>query len=123
MNNWSRSIVGLFLSLILMASIRCGSGDDAPIQITPTESTASLFWNPAEDPRVYAYLVHYGTQSSNRPGSCRYEHQEYVSASAHFVTITGLEPNTQYYFAVSAYDGSISTCSDEVSIITAPAGR
>ena len=30
----------------------------------------------------------------------------------------GLEPNTRYYFAVSAYNGLESACSNEVSAMT-----
>lgn len=37
-------------------------------------------------------------------------------------TVTGLDPNTLYYFAVSAYNGVSGPCSKEVSTITPPSG-
>jgi len=35
-------------------------------------------------------------------------------------TVPNLDPNTTYYFAVSAYNGLESPCSEEVSTVTAP---
>jgi len=81
-------------------------------------ATASLAWNPVPDPSVFAYYVHYGRQSSQQVGSCAYESSMYVgSASA---TVTDLQPNTTYYFAVSAYNGLESPCSSEVTTVTPP---
>lgn len=97
-----------------------GGGENSSTSGPPTGGGASLVWNPVSDPTVYAYLVHYGTQPSGQPGSCRYEKEEYVADGSTFVTITGLKPNTQYYFAVSSYNGASSACSEEVSIITSP---
>lgn len=37
-------------------------------------------------------------------------------------TVNGLEPNTLYYFAVSAYNGQSGLCSNEVSTVTPPSG-
>ena len=37
-------------------------------------------------------------------------------------TVTGLDPNTTYYFAVSAYNGLSGPCSDEVRTETPPSG-
>jgi hypothetical protein len=37
-------------------------------------------------------------------------------------TITGLDPSTRYYFAVSAYNGLSGPCSNEVSTVTPPSG-
>ena len=34
------------------------------------------------------------------------------------VTLTGLSPNTTYFFAVSAYNGKESACSTEVTTFT-----
>jgi fibronectin type III domain protein len=82
-------------------------------------ATASLAWNPVADPSVYGYYVHYGQQSPNSSGSCAYQQIAYTSSPS--ATITGLAPNTTYYFAVSATNGSLSTCSNEVSLQTAPA--
>jgi hypothetical protein len=35
-------------------------------------------------------------------------------------TVTNLNPNTRYYFTVSAYNGLESACSSEVSTVTDP---
>ena len=36
------------------------------------------------------------------------------------VTVTNLDPETRYYFTVSAYNGIESACSNEVSTVTLP---
>ena len=76
----------------------------------------SLAWDPVPDPSVHSYFVYYGQQSPGQPGSCAYEsYMRVISPSA---TVTNLEPNSLYYFTVSAHNGLESTCSDEVSAIT-----
>lgn len=77
---------------------------------------ASLAWDPVQDPSVTGYLVHYGTQSSGQAGLCSYENSKFVTAPS--VTIAGLDPDTRYYFAVSAYNGLSGPCSNEVSMVT-----
>ena len=37
-------------------------------------------------------------------------------------TVSGLVPNTKYYFAVSAYNGLSGLCSNEVQTVTPPSG-
>jgi hypothetical protein len=91
-----------------------GSGSTA----TPAAATASLEWLPVQDPSVIAYFVHYGRQSPGQPGSCTYESSMYVDSPS--ATVPDLDPNTTYYFAVSAYNGLESPCSEEVSTVTAP---
>jgi len=120
----------------------CGSGDGGGIHITgsganesdgsqlpgsgspnsggagasnPTVSV-SLAWNPVPDSSVHGYFVYYGKQSAGQAGSCNYTNSAFVGSSS--ATITGLEPDTLYYFAVSAYNGLHSDCSNEVSTIT-----
>jgi hypothetical protein len=90
------------------------SGGSAPV----AGATASLAWSPVQDPSVMAYFVHYGRQSPGQPGSCAYEQSQYVGSPS--ATITNLEPNTRYYFTVSAYNGLESACSSEVSTFTPP---
>jgi hypothetical protein len=85
----------------------------------PVGATASLEWSPAQDPSVSAYIVHYGQQSPSQPGSCAYEHSMHVISPS--ATITNLDPNTVYYFTVSAYNGQESARSSEVSTVTPPA--
>jgi Fibronectin type III domain len=89
-----------------------GSGSTA----TPAAATASLEWLPVEDPSVVAYFVHYGRQSPGQQGSCEYESSLYVDSPS--ATVPNLDPNTTYFFAVSAYNGLESPCSEEVSTVT-----
>jgi hypothetical protein len=68
--------------------------------------------------------MHYGTQSPNSPGSCAYALSSYYpitslsNASLPSVAINNLTAGTTYYFAVSAYNGVESACSNEVSKAT-----
>jgi hypothetical protein len=97
----------------------CGGGEGDPtVAVTPgaAGATATLQWNPVADSSVSSYLVHYGRQSPNQSGSCAYEDSTSVDSSS--VTITNLDPNSTYYFAVSAYNGLESPCSNEVSAQT-----
>jgi hypothetical protein len=111
----SSLILGLFITTLSGCASEGGS-PSISTSATPTGATASLAWDPVQDPTVSAYRVHYGRQSSGQPGSCDYEDsQEVFSPSA---TIMGLEPNTQYYFSVSSYNGLSSPCSNEVSTVT-----
>ncbi len=117
-------VTGLLLS-IMPFFIGCGTGETGN-QSTVTggpgssaSATASLTWDPVTDPSVSAYFVHYGRQSPGDAGSCTYENSISVDSSS--ATVTNLDPNTLYYFTVSAYNGLESACSNEVSIVTAPA--
>lgn len=117
----THSISLILLGLILTSLTGCGSGGGEGTPAistsgTPAGVTASLAWNPVQDSTVYAYYVHYGKQSSGQPGSCIYSDSMYVSSPS--ATIIGLDPNTKYYFAVSAYNGLSGPCSNEVSAVT-----
>ena len=102
-------------------------GEEEPaisVTSTPTGATARLTWDLNPDPRVAGYAVYYGKQSSGEPGSCSYEESQSVESPP--AIITGLEPNTPYFFAISAYGGdeggeSESSCSNEVLVVTPPA--
>lgn len=123
MNTVSRVMGSAVLSAMLLSVTGCGGGADGGPDIstsaTPTGATASLAWDPVQDPSVYAYQVHFGRQSSGQAGSCNYE--DSVSVSSPAATITGLEPNTRYFFSVSSFNGLNSACSNEVSTVTPPA--
>jgi hypothetical protein len=119
-------IAGLLLTMTPLLT-GCGSGDgggwsdgSAPAQAAVTGITASLAWDPVHpDPSVYGYFVHYGRQSPGQSGSCSYESSIFVSSPE--ATVTNLDPNTRYYFTVSAYNGLESACSGEVSTVTTSA--
>jgi hypothetical protein len=93
------------------------------IPFSPTEATARLTWAVNPDPTVTGYRVYYGKESSGEPGSCSYETSQSVEAPP--AIITGLEPNTPYFFAISAFGGeegeAESHCSNEVLMIPSPA--
>ncbi len=96
-------------------------GEDTPL--TSTEATARLTWAVNPDPTVTGYRVYYGKESSGEPGSCSYETSQSIEAPP--AIITGLEPNTPYFFAISAFGGeegeAESPCSNEVLMISSPA--
>jgi|LNFM01.1.fsa_nt_gb hypothetical protein len=101
-------------------------GEDNPMissPFSPTEATARLTWAVNPDPTVTGYHVYYGKESSGEPGSCSYETSQSVEAPP--AIITGLEPNTPYFFAISAFGGeegeAESPCSNEVLMISSPA--
>lgn len=108
---------GLLFSIMSLLT-GCGDGETGGVA-PPVGVTASLAWSPVSDPSVIAYFVHYGRQSPNQSGSCAYESSEYTDSPS--ATITNLDPNTLYYFTVSAYNGLESACSNEVSTVTPPA--
>lgn len=114
-------VAGILLSIMPLLT-GCGGGGEADSQPSITTApgsagvTASLEWSPVQDPSVSTYFVHYGRQSPGQQGSCAYESSMPVDSPS--ATITNLDPNTLYYFTVSAYNGLESPCSNEVSTVT-----
>lgn len=119
-NRLLSSLKSIVLGIMLTALTACGGGGEGTPAIStssaPTGATASLAWTPVPDPSVTAYQVHFGKQSTGQAGACTY--QEVQSVSGPNATITGLDPNTRYFFAVSAYNGLSGPCSNEVSAVT-----
>jgi hypothetical protein len=125
-------------------SISGEEGEEDPI-ITMTSTsdgiTARLTWDHPPDVTVTGYSIHYGKRSaeepvaeespseesnleetsSEAPSSCSYGERLVVQAPP--ATITGLEPNTRYFFAIRALSEtkSESICSNEITVITPPA--
>lgn len=91
---------------------------------TPTGVTTQLTWDYPSDANVTRYYIYYRkqpspeAQGSEEPSSCSYEDRQAVEAPP--ATITGLEPNTPYFFAISASNESESLCSNEIMAITPP---
>lgn len=116
-------VTSLLLTMMsLLTGCGGGAGSEGAPSITttaaPTGATASLAWSPVQDPSVSGYFVHYGRQSPGQQGSCTYESSVQVDSPS--ATVTSLDPNTRYYFTVSAYNGLESACSNEVSTVTPP---
>jgi hypothetical protein len=99
-------------------------GEDPEISLTstPTGVSAQLTWDASTDPDVQGYFIHYGKRSPGEYGSCSYDESQRVGTPP--ATITDLEPNTPYFFAISAFGESESEaetpCSNEVLIVTPP---
>jgi hypothetical protein len=109
-------VAGLLLMMMPLLS-GCGGGETgSDPSAAPVGTTASLAWSPVPDPSVSGYFVHYGRQSPGQQGSCAYESSMHVASPS--ATVTNLDPNTLYYFTVSAYNGLESACSNEVSTVT-----
>src|SRR5262249_21375029 len=119
MSHVTRPIVmGLLLTLMLVLT-GCGGGGGEGNDLAsadPPVASVSLAWQPVNDPSVVAYFVYYGRQSARQRGSSTYEGSMYVDSPS--ATVPNLETNTTYYFAVSAYNGFESPCSEEVSTVT-----
>ena len=111
-----RVLSSVAFGLYLISLAGCGEGGEAG----GAGAIASVAWDPVNDPTVVAYTVYYGRQSSGNIGSCNYEKS--VDVAEPSTAIGGLEFNTQYYFAVSAFNGVYSSCSNEISEMT-PAGE
>jgi len=107
-------VTGLLLALMLVLT-GCGGGGESGGDQEPPVASVSLAWQPVNDHSVVAYFVYYGRQSAGHRGSCTYEGSMYVDSPS--ATVPNLETNTTYYFAVSAYNGFESPCSEEVSTI------
>jgi hypothetical protein len=79
-------------------------------------SALTLAWDPNTEDDLAGYKVYYGVQSRD------YDFVIDVGDVTQY-TVTDLEPETQYYFAITAYDTSSneSGFSVEVSAVTDPA--
>ena len=107
-----RSIHGLarhlFLFVLLMlAAMQAAAG------------SLALAWDPVNDPRVAGYKIHYGTASGNYTA-------QMDTGNVTTSTVPNLVDGATYYFAVTAYDGSLvqSGFSNEVAgtVPAAPVG-
>ncbi len=75
----------------------------------------TLEWDPNTEPDIGGYIVHYGTESGIYDYSL--DVGNFTSA-----VISGLDEDTEYFFAISAYnqDGLSSELSNEVATALAP---
>lgn len=110
----------MVVSLTCLTLIGCDGSDELEQKTTSNSShdgvSVGLVWDPVEDSRILGYYIHYGKRSPKQPGSCAYDQELFVT-SRHG-TVTNLDPGFIYYFAVSAYNGLDSSCSNEVFVHT-----
>nr|WP_281720902.1 fibronectin type III domain-containing protein [Nitrosomonas nitrosa] len=118
--------------------------EDPTVTMAPTATgvTAQLTWNPPPNFEAAGYDIYYGKRSSEEvsseepgslgepgseelsseePPSCTRGQKQTVDGPQ--ATITGLDRNTEYVFAIRAFneDRSESLCSNEITAETTPA--
>ena len=107
-----RSIHGLARHLLLFVLLMLAA-------MQATAGSLALAWDPVNDPRVAGYKVHYGTSSGNYTA-------QMDAGNVTTSTVPNLVDGATYYFAVTAYDGSLvqSGFSNEVAgtVPAAPVG-
>ncbi len=100
---------------------RSESSDDpmTTVTSTPTGVTVRLYWQHSAEANIFGYYVYYGKQPAQESGSCSsYEANQAVEAPP--ATITGLEPDTLYFFAIKKFNESENSCSEEIMVTTTP---
>ena len=97
------------VTLILSVSLLLVALFPAPL----AASALTLVWDPNTEDDLAGYNVYYGTRSRD------YDFVIDLGNTTHY-TVTGLEPETLYYFALTAYDTSWneSDFSAEISAVT-----
>lgn len=119
-------------------------GEEDPVitmSSTPDGVTANLTWGRPHEFNVAGYSVHYGirplgeagspdssseeetseefsSEESNSEASNSCSQGESQTVGAPRATISGLEPNTRYFFAIRAFNETESLCSNEVTVVT-----
>lgn len=115
---YCRVAVTLVVAMLMGGALTaCGGGSEGGPGVTTTSgatgATATLAWDPVNDPSVQGYNVYYGTQSRSYSGSVN-------AGDSTMQAVANLDSATTYYFAVTAYNhgGQESAYSGEVSTTT-----
>ncbi len=77
-----------------------------PYSMAPTTNSVKVLWQMSEETDPTEAVVYYGTDSTNLDKHITTSDGWVVSDEGyvHVVTLTGLQPNTRYYFTVGAND-------------------
>lgn len=112
--------------------------EDPVITMTPTATgvTAKVTWEPPPDFGAAGYEFYYGKRSSadatseddinsdapDVQGAPSCTHGDKQTVDGPQATIDGLEPDTQYFFVIRAFneDQSETLCSNEIMVETTP---
>lgn len=120
----------------LNSSVTDTDGEEDPkiaMTSTSTDVTAHLAWGPPPDFNVVGYNIYYGKRSpetsrseeagseessSEEPeiGACSNGKSQAVGDT--HTTIRGLEPDTEYFFAIQAFNETSSLCSNAITVVT-----
>ena len=75
-----------------------------PYSMAPTTTSVKILWQMAEEAQPTDALIYYGTNPANLNQSISSSDGWNVAEEGyvHVVTLTGLQPNTRYYFTVGA---------------------
>jgi hypothetical protein len=100
----------LLLSLLILIPMQC-----IFLPVNSLAAYIALSWDPNREPDLAGYRVYYGESSGN------YDHMTDVG-NLSSCNLSGLEPDTRYYVALTAYDisGNESDFSNEVSGVSNP---
>ena len=102
-------------------------GEDPKIDMTSTATnvTAHVAWDPPSDFKAAGYNIYYGKRSPEEsnpdepePSFCSSQKSQTVEDT--HTTITGLEPDTEYFLAIQAFNETDSLCSNAITIVTPP---
>lgn len=90
-----------------------------PYSMAPTTTTVKVLWQMTEESKPTEAVVHYGKSRHNLDKQLKTDAGWNVDGEGyiHIVTLTGLEPNTRYYFTVG---DSVRRYTDTCSTKTAP---
>jgi hypothetical protein len=104
--NWCCISTTLAFAAVALLIGACGGGGTDAVEAASPDSrnrfqSATLTWDPVNDPGLSGYRVYYGTA----PG-------QYLQAPGHGInvgnvttyTLDGLNAGTRYYFSVTAFD-------------------
>lgn len=127
----------------LNSGITDTDGEEDPkisMTATSTDVTAHLAWGPPPGFNVVGYNIYYGKRSPETSSSEQASSEESNSEESSLeepelsacsngksqavgdthATIRGLEPDTEYFFAIQAFNETNTLCSNAITAVTPP---